>query len=162
MRHGDRAYTDTAVQNATLRIGAEVYLSAAQSLGTGAWTAINFDASRADTHGFHSASTNPSRLTIPAGEAGTYLVVAHLSLAASTTGLRSARIALNGSISNNMADQRIPAHPSEHHLVASATGSVNAGDYIELYGYQNSGGPLDASGAVSGWLTKMSITKLGD
>jgi hypothetical protein len=46
---------------------AVVAKSASQSIGAAAFTAINWDVESADTDGFHSPTTNPSRLTVPAG-----------------------------------------------------------------------------------------------
>ena len=105
-------------------------------------TAVTFPEEHYDTDGFHSTTTNNSRITIPAGLGGKYLVTSsNLTFNQNATGERSARLLKNGSV--------VFYGPgwlgnSSVFLSSSFTATVElaAGDYIEIAVYQNSGGNL--------------------
>lgn len=60
--------------NAIAAASCKVYRSAALAIATASETTIDWDAEVFDTNAFHDNSTNPSRLTVPAGLDGVYLV----------------------------------------------------------------------------------------
>lgn len=123
--------------------GARAYASTAQSLTSGTATALNFDSETFDTAGFHDTVTNPSRFTIPAGAAGTYVVVGGVGFAANATGTRAARIHVNGVVGaiTSVEADRTAGLPTR--LTVSDVLVLAAGDYVELAGYQLSGGALN-------------------
>src|SRR5439155_11491480 len=68
----------------TLRCSA--YHSTTASIGTGAWTVLSLDSEDWDLGAFHSTSFNTSRLTVPVGGAGSYLIRGKLRFAAAAGG----------------------------------------------------------------------------
>jgi hypothetical protein len=105
-------------------------------------TTCPFNAESLDTNGFHSTTTNNSRLTIPAGKAGYYWIYADLQFAAGTANKYNAQISVNGGT-----------------IAASSQGSVGGDfpnsvpvytvrylavdDYVELKGRQLTGGTIN-------------------
>lgn len=77
--------------------GVALTKSVAQAIPATTYTAITFDTEDFDTDGFHSTSSNTSRITIPSGKAGYYLVTVNTS---STSGSQAFvhTINKNGSI----------------------------------------------------------------
>ena len=57
-------------------VGCMVYMSSNVNISSGTTTTINFDSESFDTNSFHDNATNNSRITIPSGKAGKYLIVA--------------------------------------------------------------------------------------
>ena len=107
------------------------------------------DAETIDSDGGHSNSTNPSRFTCQV--AGSYLVAGGVAFASNTTGNRQLRIMLNGS--TNI--------PGAFAVAAAAAGSNSGalavppviipmvvGDYVEVHGFQSSGGALSTTAAT--------------
>jgi hypothetical protein len=124
-------------------------------LTTATATAISFGASDTevfDTSSFHSPTSDNSRITIPTGLGGKYAVVAGIQYATNATGMRYCSIYKNGAIE---AVQRTPANSvslAGTLLTASTIISLSAGDYVELYGFQNSGGNLNVNTGTSTFL----------
>lgn len=112
-----------------------------QTLTTGVWTAITMDASVTDPTGMHSNVTNNSRAT--AVTAGWYWPAGVVAFAASATGTRGARFAVNGTTVQGSA-QFLPPTAAGSLAVAAVSLPIflNAGDYVEIQGVQNSGGNL--------------------
>lgn len=55
-------------------IGAVAYTNTSQALTSGVPTALTLGSEEADTDGFHSTTTNTSRMTVPSGKGGSYLL----------------------------------------------------------------------------------------
>jgi hypothetical protein len=119
--------------------------SANQSISNTTNTAITFDTELEDTDGFHSTVTNTSRITIPAGKAGFYLISGQINYASNAVGVRHGNIYKNGSLL------------SVAWLVGATNGDWTGGsvsqivelaetDYVELFAYQNSTGNLNVNG----------------
>lgn len=118
----------------------------AQSLPTGAFTSLTFDAESVDQGNGsaatqHDTVTNNSRFT--ANWAGWYQVAAACGFAASATGRRGMRLAVNGTAVNG----------SSVMIQASAASTINVtagnelvflavGDYVEAQAFQDTGGAL--------------------
>jgi hypothetical protein len=119
-----------------------------QSLTTAVMTAITFDVEDLDTNvagtSQHDNVTNNSRFT--AVYAGWYQVSGGVGVASSTAGRRACRWAVNGTFLNGSAVY-LPANPSGTCEVPSRTHLLylNVGDYVELQGYQDSGGSLNTA-----------------
>lgn len=128
-------------------VGCSVYASADLTLTNNTLTLITWNSEYFDTDSFHSTSTNTGRFTVPSGKAGKYHINGAIWWSATSTGVRTAQIYKNGaailygsqigavtttSVSNNI----------------SFTVDLTVGDYIEIYGYQNSGGNANVSGGT--------------
>jgi hypothetical protein len=129
-------------------VGCSLTKSANQSISTVTNTAITFDTELEDTDGFHSTVTNTSRITIPAGKAGFYLISGQINYASNATGVRHGNIYKNGS------------HLSVAWLSGATNGDWTGGsvsqivelavnDYVELFAYQNSGGNVNVNGGTT-------------
>jgi hypothetical protein len=127
---------------------AELRQTSAQSLTTSTWTSITFGAEDADTDvdgvGGHDNVTNNSRFT--ARYAGWYEVAGGVAFAFHATGVRATRLAVNGSVLTGTqvllqavtSGSLYTAVPVRKKLVY-----LNVGDYVEVQGFQSSGGALN-------------------
>jgi hypothetical protein len=97
-----------------------------------------------DSNGFHSTTTNTSRITIPTGLGGKYQFNASLLWALNATGGRTLQLRFNGGGTIYFGGQT----PGSSSLYPASTitriFNLNAGDYVELQAFQNSGGNLVA------------------
>ncbi len=130
-----------------------------QSLANLTWASITFTTEDVDDDvsgtGGHSNSTNPSRFT--ALYAGWYLLGGTVAVVASATGSRGARWAVNGSAIAEGATL-LPAIATVSTQVPAPVVQVylNVGDYVELQGFQNSGGALNTD-VTAGDQSSMSV-----
>lgn len=139
--------------------GARVNNSANISIDSGVDTALTFNTEQYDTDAYHSTSSNTGRLTIP--ETSFYYMTASVQFAANATGYRFLLIGLNATpiyivhVSN-------PATTAGAVHVASVSTvlSLAAGDYLQLFVNQSSGGPLNVE-AVTETSPVFTIMKLG-
>jgi hypothetical protein len=139
-----------AAGGATSFVGVSLWKSSSQSISNDTNTAVTFDNEFYDTDGFHSTSTNTSRITIPAGKGGYYLVWGYVSYDANGTGSRSANININGSTRISQARiQAVTESGSNTCLNTMIVQNLSAGDYVELIAYQKSGGSLNVQGDAS-------------
>jgi hypothetical protein len=82
-------------------VGASAYVSGTQSITGSTVTTVDFANEDYDTDGFHSTSSNTSRMTIPSDKAGKYLITGTLgvdSVPALLTRINVNGNAINGSI----------------------------------------------------------------
>ena len=128
-------------------VGCSVYESSSQSIPNATYTYRNFDLELFDTNGFHDNSTNNSRITIPSGKAGYYLVAFAQPFTTSTVGDRIFHIHKNG---NNVSSHG--GTPSAVYPVLEGSQVLNlaVADYLELRVYQASGGSLNYSTTADG------------
>ncbi|MGY0232749.1 hypothetical protein [Longispora urticae] len=121
-----------------------VQQSVAQSVPNATFTGITFTGTDIkDTDGMHNPAVNPSRFT--AVTAGWYLVQATLSYAANSTGLRIVGFMLNADGVVHYAQQlpTVTTGGSATTLTTSGMVLLAAGQYVEVVGYQTSGGGLN-------------------
>ena len=143
--------------------GCELRKSANQSISNLTDTAVTFDSETFDTDGFHSTSSNTSRITIPAGLGGKYRFTFVARFAGNSTGLRNLKFNINGSEggalyrnSNNGSSAAI--------FNASIVLDLSAGDYVEMIVFQDSGGSLNleiSSNTQLGAATRFGCEYLG-
>jgi len=134
--------------SASTFVGCSVYPSGLQTVSNDSWTAINWGAEFFDSNSFHDNTTNNTRLTIPSGKGGYYFIGATVGWNDNGTGVREHKIYLNGA-----AYSPIRAYTSvwnagsgkETVAYIATILSLSAGDYIEVYGRQTSGGNLSAT-----------------
>lgn len=125
--------------------GCRVYLSAAaQEIANNTYTAVEFDGENHDIGGYHSTTVNPDRITIPVAWDGYYRVYAQVKWGVDNTGGRGVYLRLNGNataITESFADPTSATY--NLHQTFVTTRYLEAGDYLQLVVYQNSGGALD-------------------
>jgi hypothetical protein len=126
-------------------VGCFIYGTSNQTISNATVTTVPFAAENFDSDGFHDNATNNSRITIPTGKGGKYLVVGQSSFAPNLTGFRQLRILKNGtavqiSQMNNNASNTVDLQNNVSYIL-----SLAAGDYIEMAVYQNTGGNLTLS-----------------
>lgn len=121
------------------------YQNAVQSIPNATWTALSLDAERFDDYNGHSTSVNPSRWTVPTGAAGRYTAAGVYASALNATGFRAARIQVNGSpVLGGGAYAPNASGSIEMGVVTPIVElSLAVGDYVEVAGYQSSGGALN-------------------
>lgn len=125
-------------------VGANVYKTSAQSIANATFTTVNFEAENFDTDSYHSTSVNTSRMTIPTGKDGKYLVTANLAFDTNLTGIRACVIRKNGA--DYAKGTWIGAFNESAVLVATQIISLVATDYVEMQVYQSSTGALNIKG----------------
>lgn len=110
---------------------------------SGSYQAVTFNSNRFDNAGMHSTISNTSRFTVPASSAGKYLVGSCIEFAGNATGGRAAAIKLNGA--TYLAQDLIPTAAAGlgTGTCVTTTYSLAVSDYVEVYGFQNSGGALN-------------------
>ncbi len=140
-------------------IGCRVYRSVSQTLPNATGVAITFDVERWDTNDIHSNVTNNSRLVCPIS--GTYSVAGNVIFAANTTGARRLYMMLNGTIVINSMLVSAESTGFPTHLSTSTLWSMNPGDYLELYAYQNSGGNLNLATGAAIYAPEFMMQKVG-
>ena len=121
-------------------VGASAYFSTNQSISSGTFTAVTWDVENYDTDSIHSTSTNTSRFTIPTGKSGYWRFTSQIRWANNSSGGRYLQIAKNGTglvYTENEADTRAFTQS------ITKTLSLTAGDYLELFVLQTSGGSLN-------------------
>jgi hypothetical protein len=128
--------------------GVSAYKSAVQSINNSTWTALTFDTENFDTNTFHDNSTNNTRLTIPTGKGGYYSIGGNIVFAGNATGIRAVGIYKNGSAFVYVSG--IPGGvASDIRANFAYVMSLTAGDYVEVYALQTSGGALNIMSSQS-------------
>jgi hypothetical protein len=134
------------------------YKTASGALADTTWDEINFGAEAYDSHAAHDNVTNNSRLVAP--ESGLYTIKAHLTFATNANGIRGLDIRKNAAgvqtAGTDLAFVVIAGNgTTQSRLIASVDAQLTAGDYIEVFGYQGSGGALNVEGNNIGdtWLS---------
>lgn len=122
-----------------------VYQSTVQAVPSGTWTAITYDSESLDTDGFHSVVSNTSRLTIVI--AGTYRIDGLVAFVANSTGVRGARVAVNGTAIRSQTNLPTTVG-SAWSAPCWAEVPLNLNDYVEIQAFHNSGGALNTNIAV--------------
>lgn len=118
------------------------------SLATATGVRVGFDTENFDTDGYHSNSTNNTRITIPSGKAGYYLFTGNLAIGQSATAMRGVQIYKNNT--SNYGYIYTPGVSGADIAFGFSTviyGDV--GDYFEMEAYQNSGNTLTLRATVA-------------
>jgi hypothetical protein len=125
-------------------VGVSVQKTAQQSLSSGTFTLVSWDVENFDTDAFHDNSTNNSRITIPSGKGGKYLLSGGLRFTSgSAAGNRAATLYKNGTDINYIFFQPPTTTTNDNLQPFSFVVSLAAADYLQLYAYQNSGTTLN-------------------
>lgn len=127
-----------------------------QTISNSSFTTINFGSSRWDTNSFWSAG-NPGRVT--ASTAGIYLITGHVRWEGNATGERVIKLRINNT--TDIAFQEVAATNSAPLEISIATVyQLAASDFVQLLGYQNTGGNLDIL-SEGNFSAEITITKIG-
>jgi hypothetical protein len=149
--------TRTSASQAYAPIGAKgvrAHRATNQSIPNTTSTAVQWDAEGFDTSGFHDNVTDNTRLTVPAGEGGRYLVSGVISMFGTLGTYREVLIRVSGT--NVGLINLAPAEFGRFPFAFAIT--VADGQYVEVFVAQNSGGALDVqSGASESFVTLMKI-----
>ena len=109
-----------------------------QSIATATNVPLAFNTERYDTNGFHDVSTNNTRLTVPSGMAGAYLIHATVNWTANTDATsRILQLRVNGA--TYIAIDARPAIATAAQPTRHTIGTVYylaVGDYVELVAHQ--------------------------
>lgn len=149
-----------AFMNSNIRDGGNYFLAqplaslrqnVVQSVPNNAWTAITFDTEDLDTDNGHSTSTNTSRYV--AATAGWHLCTYDLSFVGNVTGRRGGRMRMNGADTGvGFGMGRVLMNTSSAFDAAVCGSGLlqfnGTTDYVELMGFQDSGGALNTNIAV--------------
>jgi hypothetical protein len=138
---------------------------ATQSISNNTYTAVSFNVETNDSNGFHDNATNNSRVTVPTGYAGRYLLISTLNWDQSNgVGGRYIGFAQNGTLVTDTAIGLGAGGVPAATLFLTYTAIINlaVGDYVEVYAKQTSGGALSVIGNASGvGITNFNVTYLG-
>jgi hypothetical protein len=134
-------------------IGVSLRASADQTISNNTFTALTWNTENFDTDGFHDNSTNTSRITIPSGKGGKYLINAGIMFG-TAGGARIVRLRINGTdkLFAEFAGNSTFFQP----YTLNEVFSLVATDYIEFFVYQNSGGNVTAykgTTDIYGWFS---------
>ncbi len=125
---------------------------------SGSMQAVTMNSERFDNASVHSTSVATSRFTIPTGGGGKYIIGGLLSFANNATGNRGGRMRVNGT--TDVAGQITAASTGgtdTSDFTITTTYALAAADYVELMGFQSSGGALNmlvqANFSPEAWVT---------
>jgi hypothetical protein len=136
---------------------ARVFNSVAIATVSAVFKILTFDSERRNDGSVHNTGFNISRLTAPI--AGWYAITGHIVFASNATGLRDAAILLNGA--TIIAQTLFPAATTNvTNISIAAIYYLNAGDYVELEAYQDSGGALNVT-AAGNYTPEFAMTAIG-
>jgi hypothetical protein len=141
-------------------VGCILYKNADQSVANATGTAITYDTEFIDTDAFHDNSTNPSRITIPTGLGGKYQFNATITWQSNSVGVRFTNFYKNGFLIGQLQGT-LPNASFDQPVTGSMIFFGVPGDYFEVYGYQSSGGALNAKGGGSFATSILSAQFLG-
>ena len=148
-----------AAPAATTFVGCQVYLTSALSLANNTGTIVNWTAENFDSDAFHDLSTNTSRLTVPSGKGGKYLVSAMGVYAANATGVRATALRLNGTTYVGEFAASVTGAGTNQSTTVVAILNLSAGDYVEVDAFQTSSGALNLGSGLN--QSKFSMSFLG-
>lgn len=130
----------TNLNNLIVPAACRAYNNANIAVPNNTFTALTFNSERFDTDGMHSTSVNTGRITVTTP--GVYTVAAHVNFASNSTGLRTARIRLNGATVLAVHDSPANSTGSASLTVATIY-ELALNDYLTVEVFQNSGASLD-------------------
>lgn len=121
------------------------YQATAQSVANITWVSFTIDTETVDSDAGHSTTTNTSRYT--ATVPGLYLVIGTSGFATNTTGIRRVRLALNGAaiLGTAAGSDAFSTTGTIGHATSTVVQMNGTSDYVEVQGYQASGGALNTS-----------------
>jgi hypothetical protein len=129
--------------------GCRLVPNTGQAITNATFTALVYQTETFDTDGYHSTSTNTSRITIPAGKAGYYNITAGVFWPSNSSGVRQIQLEINGTTAIGRTVVVGTANGVESELFTTIY-YLNVGDYVQSLVYQNSGSTLTTEAAYDG------------
>lgn len=126
-------------------VGARAFNNANISINNTTNTALTFNSERYDNGGLHSTSSATGRMTVTIP--GRYAFWATVRFAANATGFREVAIVVNGTINIAIQDTNAIAGGVPTIVTCAGEFDMAAGDYAEVFVFQNSGGALNVETA---------------
>ena len=123
-------------------VGCGVKKTTDQSINNSTYTVVSWDSENFDTDTMHDNSTNNTRITVPSGKGGYYLLTGSIAFNSNGTGNRIVRFYKNGSDLRWVASLAAANTGNFTIVPFSQVFNLAAADYIELYAFQSSGGAL--------------------
>lgn len=113
--------------------GCLIYPSASRTnyLAANTETAITFDSEWFDTDGYHSTSTNTSRITVPSGKAG-YFAISGCAMTTTNSNANSVGIFKNGT---RIFSHDYTGNGGNEAVFVNGIANLAVGDYVELRYY---------------------------
>lgn len=131
------------------------YKSASGNLADSTWDAVNFGAEAYDSGSMHDNSTNTSRVI--ATESGLYCVAVSIEFAANATGSRRIQVrknaganVANGTQLRFIVVNAVTGGGNETTVASTFDTQLVAGDYVEVFAHQTSGGILAVNATIAG------------
>lgn len=121
---------------------ARVFNSAGGAIADVTDTALQFNTERVDVGNMWTSGAN-TRLTVPTGGGGFYMIHGSNQWAASASGYRALAIRLNGTTA--IARVVVGGQNALQEQNVTALYQLAVGDYVELVVYQNTGGNLNVN-----------------
>lgn len=123
--------------------GVQTQANATTGVNSASPTTISFSGVVFDDAGFFNAG-NPSRLTVPAGLAGLYMINANFAWPVSATGSRTVTLRKNATSTLALSQEQNAG--AADLVVENVTwiGRLAVGDFVEIQATQDSGGTLTA------------------
>ena len=123
----------------------------AQTISNNTNTAITWTSETIDTDSYHDTVTNTTRITIPAGKTGKFLIsgqIFYQGTNTSSAGNRNLAYYKNGSYVADLYSMAGSASGTAKGVLPfNVVLALTAADYVEIYTDQNSGTSLDVTGA---------------
>lgn len=126
-------------------VGASIYKSASQTIGTASEVDVTWDSEHYDTNSIHDNATNNARVTVPAGMGGKWRLSGTIIFSSNSSGRRYLALYKNGGLIRYPA-QLPSAGAAPMNIPFSVDLLLAAGDYLVIKAYQDSGGDLDVVG----------------
>jgi hypothetical protein len=135
--------TNSGILSLPFQSATQATMSATQSLSNAVWTKIAFNTVSVNTQ----SEYNTTLYRFTAKESGVYVVSTNLQFANHNQRTRGVWIYKNGTgtIYRKLQDTESNEATSETYLCLTITINLVAGDYLEIYGYQNRGGTLNVN-----------------
>lgn len=136
------------------------YNSAVQSVPTGAFTTLTFDSEDYDVGSMHSTVSNTSRVTVPTGAGGLYLILGRSRVNTGNVATQVAlQVLLNGTTSL-VVNGPLPNPTTNTDFEVGTVWVLAAGDYIELQAFHNSGVNKDFGAGIRQVQSTLQVIKL--
>ena len=123
-------------------VGASAYRNASQTISNATETALTFNSENYDTDSFHDNSTNNTRMTVPAGKAGKYLITANTTFTNNATGQRIVYVYVGATLVHTSGPAIGGSASIDLGISTSYVANLAVADIVEVRAYQNSGGSL--------------------
>lgn len=143
--------------NGTTFSGARIEKTGNQSIPSATTTALTWNTEIFDTDSYHDNAVNNSRITIPFD--GYYSLSSSICFDFSTTGVRSISIIKNATFTEIISTSNQNAvNAGFTCMMTAGIDLLSAGDYLEVYVTQTSGGNLNVRGLQ---YSHFSVHKIG-